>query len=139
MNTIFGGVFDAKGYKFTMFAVCFTFIAAGGLLLLAEVTKNIYLLSAAFLVIGLAYAGVVPTNSAYTSYFFGQQNYSLNFSIVNLNLIFASYLGPWCANGDYTTTFMIIIAFAIVGMGITFMIRRPAPEQTTADAPATEL
>ena len=76
----------------------------------------------------LAYAGVVPTNSAYTAYFFGQKNYSLNFSITNLNLIVASYLGPWCANGEYTTTFIIIIAFAIIGMAITFAIRRPAAE-----------
>ena len=127
-RVLFGGVFDAKGYRFTMFAVCVTFVAAGAMLLLAEMTHNIYVLSAAFLIIGLAYAGVVPTNSAYTAYFFGQKNYSLNFSITNLNLIVASYLGPWCANGEYTTTFIIIIAFAIIGMAITFAIRRPAAE-----------
>jgi OFA family oxalate/formate antiporter-like MFS transporter len=137
-RVLFGGVFDAKGYKFTMFAVCLTFIAAGGMLLLAETTKNIYILGAAFLVIGLAYAGVVPTNSAYTAFFFGQKNYSLNFSITNLNLIFASYLGPWCANGSYTMTFMIIIVFAIIGMAITFAIRRPALTKAEGNYLGTE-
>jgi OFA family oxalate/formate antiporter-like MFS transporter len=135
-RVIFGGVFDLKGYRFTMFAVCATFIAAGVLLILAEMTTNIYLLSIAFLVVGLAYAGVVPTNSAYIAYFFGQKNYSLNFSLINLNLIFASYLGPWCANGDYMTTFMIIIVFAIIGTGIVFAIRRPPLDEKDQGAVA---
>ena len=49
----------------------------------------------------------------------------MNFSIVNMNLIAASYLGPVCGGGSYGGTFLAIAAFAIVGAVITVLIRRP--------------
>lgn len=124
-RVIFGQIFDLKGYRFTMLASCSTFTIAAVALIASNATQSMTLLVAAFVIIGLAYGSVTPTNSAYTAYFFGRSNYALNFSITNLNLIVASYLGPMCTNGSYGATFKFILIFAILGFLITMFIQKP--------------
>ncbi len=124
-RVLFGRLFDMKGYRVTMIGVCLVTACAALLLMLSRSTGSYAAVVAAFVVMGLAYGGVTPTNSAFTAHFFGKQNYALNFSIVNLNLIFASYLGPMVGNGGYGMTFIMILAAAIVAFGIAMLIRAP--------------
>ena len=44
-----------------------------------------------FIVGGLAYSGVTPTNSAFCRAYFGPAHYPVNFPLINSNLIFASF------------------------------------------------
>ena len=92
-------------------------------MLLANSTMSIPVLAAGFIFLGLAYGGVTPTNSAYASYFFGTKNYAFNFSLVNLNLIIASYLGPACGSLSYAGTFLVIFAFGVMGIFISLAIK----------------
>ena len=65
-----------------------------------------------------------------TKRFYGKENYPVNFSIMNLNLLVASFAstaagGIFDATGSYTTIFVLLfglIAAALVGM---LAIRRP--------------
>ena len=129
---IFGQLFDRIGYRKTMLGVCAMFICASGALLLANSTMSIPVLAAGFILHGLAYGGVTPTNSAYASYFFGAKNYAFNFSLVNLNLIIASYLGPACGSLSYRGTFLAILAFGILGIAMTFGIREYTEKEAQA-------
>lgn len=124
-RVIFGQIFDMKGYRFTMVSVCGVTAAASLILMLSWKTGSSPVLIAAFIVMGLAYGGVTPTNSAFTAHFFGRQNYALNFSIVNLNLIIASYLGPMIGNGSYMRTFSMILLFSAAALLLTVLIREP--------------
>lgn len=124
-RVIFGQIFDMKGYRFTMVSVCGVTAAASLILMLSWQTGSSSVLIAAFIVMGLAYGGVTPTNSAFTAHFFGRQNYALNFSIVNLNLIIASYLGPMIGNGSYMRTFSMILLFSAAALLLTVLIREP--------------
>lgn len=125
-RVLFGMLFDAKGYRVTMICDCILYAASAGVLIAAYQTKSLPVLIAAFVCIGLSYGGVTPTNSAFTAYFFGRDHYALNFSITNLNLIAAAYLGPLCGGGNYMRTFLFILAFAAVGFVITLAIRKPS-------------
>lgn len=125
-RVIFGALFDAIGYRVTMLSVSALYVISALALIAAFQTQSVTILIAAFILIGLSYGGVTPTNSAFTAYFFGRENYALNFSITNLNLIIASYLGPLCGGGNYMRTFYFIIAFAIVGFLITIAVKRPS-------------
>ena len=101
------------------------FVIAGALLILSLSTGSYAVLVTAFAVTGTAYGFVPPTNSAFAAYFFGRKNYPVNFSLVNLNLLIASYLGPLCGGGSYMRTFAFIIAFAVIAFVLTCMIKRP--------------
>ncbi len=125
-RVVFGQLFDSKGYKTTMLSVSLIFLLAGIALVGAEYTGQLPILAIGFVLIGLSYGGVTPTNSAYTAYFFGQTHYALNFSITNLNLIAASYVGPMCASGAPITAFLIMIGFAVAGIGLSFVIKIPS-------------
>ena len=123
-RVIFGGMFDKIGYRLTMLIDCVVFVVASLVLMASFATKSMPVLVIAFILIGLAYGGVTPTNSAFIAYFFGRENYAVNFPIVNLNLIFASFLGPMVGNGGYMMTFGAIIDFAIVGAVVVFLLKK---------------
>ena len=113
-RVIFGGLFDKKGYRFTMILVSgnFAFIVIG------------------FVVGGLAYGGVTPTNSAIISDFFGRENYSMNFSLINTNLLIASFASTiagklYDASGSFMTTIFMMIIVTVLGFVVSFGVRRP--------------
>ena len=90
-RVFFGGLFDKKGYRFTMILDMIVFIIASGILILALKSGNFAFIVLGFIVGGFAYSGVTPTNSAIISDFFGRTNYPMNFSLINTNLIIASF------------------------------------------------
>ncbi len=120
-----GQLFDMKGDRVTMSMICLIMAVAAGGLVLAEVTKSSLCLIGAFILVGLGYGGVPPVNSAFTARFFGNRNYALNYSIMNLCLLPASVLGPLCTNGAYMVTFAAVLFFAVAGFIILLGIRRP--------------
>lgn len=122
---ISGQLFDTAGYRTTMLSISAVYIAASAALAAALRTGSVAVLTAAFLLVGLAYGGVPPTNSAFVADFFGRRHYALNFSIINLNLIAASYLGPLCGGRSYSGIFAAILAFALAGAVLTLLVRRP--------------
>ena len=124
-RVISGQLFDMTGYRTTMLSVSVLYLAAAGVLTLSLKTGSVPVLAAAFLLTGLGYGGVPPLNSAFTARFFGREHYAVNFSIMNMNLIAASYLGPVCGGGSYAGTFTAIAAFAVAGAVITLLIRKP--------------
>lgn len=125
-RVIFGQLFDMVGYRVTMLSVSGLYALAAAVLTASYKSQSVAVLVIAFVLTGLAYGGVTPTNSAFIAYFFGRRNYAMNFSIINLNLIAASYLGPLCGGGSYLRTFGAIGVFAAVGAVLTLLIRRPA-------------
>jgi len=128
-RVLFGQLFDAKGYRVTMLTDCGLYLLAAAVLILSDRTGSASVLIAAFLLIGLAYGGVTPTNSAFIARFFGRKHYALNFSLINLNLMIASYLGPMCGNGSYLQTFFAVAAFGGAGLVITLLIHRPETKE----------
>lgn len=133
-RVILGGMFDKAGYRLTMITVCGLFILATVVLIIANHSGNFGILLVSYVLVGLAYGGVTPTNSAFVAKFFGNANYPLNLSIVNLNLLIASYL-PQVATmlldrtGNYDGAFYYMIVLAVVALVVTFLIRAPKQEQ----------
>lgn len=125
-RVVFGQLFDSKGYKVTMVVITTACFLAGSAFIAADMSRSLPVLVAAFVLIGLMYGGVTPTNSAFTAYFFGRTHYALNFSITNLNLIIASYVGPLCASGEPFFAFVLFLALAVAAFILLCCIRRPS-------------
>ena len=131
-RVFFGGLFDKKGYRFTMILDMIVFIIASGILILALKSGNFAFIVLGFIVGGFAYSGVTPTNSAIISDFFGRTNYPMNFSLINTNLIIASFASTiagklYDASQSYMSTIFMMLGVTIVGFIVFIGIRRPKP------------
>lgn len=129
-RVIFGALFDKKGYQLTMILDMIVFVVAGVILILALNTGAFALIVVGFIVGGFAYGGVTPTNSAIISDFFGRTNYSMNFSLINTNLIIASFASTiagklYDASQSYMSTIFMMIGVTVVGFVVFLGIRRP--------------
>lgn len=129
-RVICGALFDRIGRRATMFLFDIIFFAAVGLLILALSTHSFTLIILAFCVSGFAYGGVTPTNSAFASGFYGTTHYPVNYPIINLNLLIASFGSTiagalYDASGSYMSTFMLMLGTVIAATIASVFIRRP--------------
>ena len=126
-RVILGSMYDKIGRSRLMQIVNGIFIVAGVILIIALKSSSFPVIILGFIVGGLAYGGVTPTNSAFVSDYYGMKNYPMNFSVINTNLIFASF-GSTIAGALYdstqsfTNTCMMIVILAIVGIFISLGI-----------------
>lgn len=129
-RVIFGAIFDKKGHKFTMILDMIIFIIAALIIMASLAAGSFAILTIGFVVGGLAYGGVTPTNSAIISDFFGRTNYPTNFSLINTNLIIASFASTiagklYDSSQSYFTTIIMMLVLTIVGFVLFFGVRRP--------------
>ena len=120
-RVLFGGMYDKYGRSLSMQLVNILFIITSGVLILALAAKIVVVVIIGFILGGLAYSGITPTNSAFCRAYFGPANYPVNFSLINSNLIFASFGSTvsgalFDASGSYNVTFFLIIGLAVVGI-----------------------
>ncbi len=129
-RVICGGLFDKIGRKATMLVVNCTFFVAVGLLILALTSTSFTLIIVAFIVSGLAYGGITPMNSAFIGSFYGAKHYPVNYPIVNMNLLLASFGGTiagalYDSSGSYLSTFFIMLGAVAVATISSIMIKKP--------------
>lgn len=129
-RVICGFLFDKIGRRNTMFIVDFTFLAAVCLLIGALMTKSFIIIVIAFVVSGLAYGGITPMNSAFIGAFYGRKNYPVNYPIINMNLLLASFGGTiagamYDASGSYLSTFFIMLGAVAIATISSVLIKRP--------------
>ncbi len=132
-RVFFGDLFDKKGYRFTMIFNMIIFAAAGIILIFSLARGQFFGIVIGFMIGGLSYGGVMPTNSAIISDFFGRTNYPMNYSLINTNLIIASIASTMAGKlYDSTQSYMgalIMLMVLILAGGIVFLgIRRPKAE-----------
>lgn len=121
----FGFVLDRVGLLKSIRSISFGFLAGSILLLLAMLSHSIAILLLSFCMVGFFYGAVTPTNSAFILRTFGSTHYSLNFSIVCTNLLFAAFLGPSVSgvlqnSGQYVTTTVYLIVLGLLSLPVLF-------------------
>lgn len=128
-RVIFGGLFDRVGQRITMLIVDGAFFISVLIVIAAIMLSSLPVLVAGFICCGLSYGGITPTNSAFANAFYGPKHYPVNYSIVNLNLIFASFGGTlsgmlFDASGSYLSTFVALLIAIAVGTVCTVLIKK---------------
>ncbi len=126
-RVILGSLYDKIGRSALMQIVNIVFIITGIILIIALKSGSFSVIILGFIVGGLGYGGVTPTNSAFVSDYYGMKHYPLNFSIINTNLIIASF-GSTIAGALYdksqsfTSTCLMIVILAAAGIAVSFGI-----------------
>ena len=130
-RVISGFALDTIGRKQVMFIVSGWFILSGAILMLALKTGSMPLLTLGFVFTGLSYGSIPPTNSMVIRTFFGTRDYAVNFSVVNLNIIFSSFSGPYLAGilqtstGSYFATALVMLLFGAAALLLAALVRKP--------------
>ncbi|MCD8223761.1 MAG: MFS transporter [Clostridiales bacterium] len=128
-RVFFGNLFDKKGRSVTMYAVSVGFGLSSVILVAALSTKVFPLIILGFVCCGFFYGGLNPTHSAFVNSAYGATHYPMNFSLVNLNLLIASFGGTiggmlFDASGSYMTTVFFMIGCAVISVVFTALIRK---------------
>ena len=105
-------------------------IVAAGITLLAVMLHSLPLCIAGLCLTGLSYGSCPTVTSAFTGSFYGQKYFSVNYSIVNFNLILASFIATFSnslliSSGSYTAPFVMLLILAVCALGLNFTIRKP--------------
>lgn len=125
----FGQIFDRFGYNVAVTLDCIFLLLSGIVLTLGSISNNVILIFVGLLLVGMAYGGAPSLSSSFTHATYGEKNFSVNYSIINFSLIPAAVIGPMISsflleksNGNYTSTFIMIIVLAIFALVMKLLL-----------------
>lgn len=123
-----GSLFDRWGIRKTQYFTSALAILAPLVALIAVLVDVQILAIVGLCLCGLSY-GFSPTlSAAFTMYFYGAKNFALNLSVINLNLIFASFVstiaGGMLQSSGYLGVFILLTAGSVVGLFINLSIKQ---------------
>lgn len=129
-RVIYGGMFDKLGRFKTMITIVVVFLISALLLIVAFKIKSFGILIVGFMLCGASYGGITSTNSAFINSFYGATHYPVNFPIVNLNLIIASFGSTiagalYDSSGSYLSTIFLMIGAIAFSFICAVSIKRP--------------
>lgn len=125
-----GIVYDRLGRRLTMLAANILTIVAAGSTLLAVYLHSLPLCIAGLCLTGMSYGSCPTMTSAFTSSFYGQKHFSVNYSITNFNLIGAAFIAAfsnslYISSGSYEAPFVMLLILSVCALGLNVSIRRP--------------
>ena len=125
-----GAIFDKLGRRKTMLLANIVSIVAAGVTLLSVFTSSVPLCVVGLCVTGFSYGSCPTISSAFTSAFYGSKNFSVNFSIMNFNLMGASLMATLSSmlltsSGGYVAPFVLLLALSVVALVLNLSIKRP--------------
>lgn len=125
-----GAVYDAMGRRTTMISANILTIFAAGITLLAVYLHSLPVCIAGLCLTGLSYGSCPTVTSAFTASFYGQKYFSVNYSLMNFNLIVAAFIASFSnslliSSGGYVAPFVMLLILAVAALGLNFTIKKP--------------
>ncbi len=125
-----GMLFDAYGRKAVMITANITAIIAAGVTLLSVVTNSLAVCIIGLCLTGFSYGSCPIQVTSFISEFYGQKYFASNFSVMNCNLIFASFIATACSSlsttfGTYAAPFALLLTLSFAALALNFSIRKP--------------
>lgn len=127
---VIGALFDRLGRKRTMILANILTILAAGMTLVAVLAHSLPLSVVGLCLTGFSYGAGPTISSAFISAFYGTKYFPVNFSIMNFNLMGASFMataasGMLAASGGYTAPFIFLLGLASLSLILDLLIRKP--------------
>lgn len=125
-----GALFDSLGRRVTMLASNIITIVAAGVTLGAVYLSSLPLCIAGLCLTGISYGSCPTVCSAFVAAFYGKKYFPTNFSVINFNLILASFIATASSNllsstGSYTAPFILLLSLSVAALALNLSIRKP--------------
>ncbi len=125
-----GALYDALGRRTTMISANILTIVAAGITLLAVQLHSLPICIVGLCLTGLSYGSCPTVTSAFTSSFYGQKYFSVNYSLTNFNLIVAAFIANFSNSllaryGSYTAPFTMLLILAVCALGLNISVKKP--------------
>lgn len=121
-----GAFFDMFGLRKTQYLTSGVVICATALTFVGYITEVTVIGVIGLMLCGFSYGFSPTVSAAFSTAFYGQKHFGINFPILNLILIPASFV-PTLLLGfglGYSTVFLVLTAFSLVGLAINISIRK---------------
>ncbi len=127
---ITGKTFDLLGRRKTMIAANVITIIAAGVTLIAVFAHSLPLCIIGLCLTGISYGSSPTVASAFSSAFYGMKHFATNFSIMNFNLMVASFVATACsklliATNAYTAPFILLLLLSSCALVLNLSIKKP--------------
>ena len=126
-----GWIMDRMGQFGGMLLVNAVMIFGAALLVFGAVGKITFLVVTGMVCIGMTHGGGVTISARVIHDLYGEKFYAVNFSLSNFCMIPAAFVGPWIsgtlqdrADGDFFTTFVMVVILAALALADIFLLRR---------------
>lgn len=125
-----GKTFDLIGRRKTMIAANVLTVFAAGITLIAIYTNSLPLCIVGLCLTGISYGSSPTISSTFSSAFYGMKHFATNFSIMNFNLMIASFVATACSKllelqGTYTAPFILLLVLSCTALALNFSIKKP--------------
>ena len=125
-----GALYDALGRRTTMISANVLTIVAAGITLLAVQLHSLPICIIGLCLTGISYGSCPTVTSAFTSSFYGQKYFSVNYSLTNFNLIVAAFIAKFAntllaQHGGYTAPFAMLLILAVAALGLNVSVKKP--------------
>ena len=127
---IAGALFDAVGRRTTMLVSGVLTIVAATVALISVQLGVLELCIVGLCLVGLSYGFCPTVSSTSVAAFYGPKYFPTNFSVMNFNLIGASFIATACSSlyattGGYTVPFMVLLGLSCGAMMLILLIKKP--------------
>ena len=127
---IAGALFDAAGRRTTMLVSGALTIVAAAVALVSVLLGSLELCIAGLCLVGLSYGFCPTVSSTSVAAFYGPKYFPTNFSVMNFNLIGASFVATACsslyaATNGYMVPFMVLLGLSFGAMTLILLIKKP--------------
>ncbi len=127
---IIGAIFDYMGRRFTMILAAAVTIAATAVNLAAVLLSSLPLCIIGLCITGLSYGTSPTVSSAFSMSFYGKKYFATNLSIMNFNLMLASFVATGVsllqtATGGYVVPFVMLLCLAVMALILNISIKKP--------------
>ena len=129
-RVIAGALFDAAGRKKTMLVSGVLTIVASSVALAAVLMSSLPVCIIGLCLVGLSYGFCPTVSSTSVAAFYGPKYFPTNFSVMNFNLIGASFIATACSSlyastNGYVVPFVVLVALSCGEMGLILLIKKP--------------
>ena len=121
---IAGAMFDKLGMRKTQHFNSAILVSAPLVMLVALMTQSPVIGFAGLCLSGFAFSFSPTVTAAFALAFYGKKNFAMNFPILTLTLIPASFAATVTSSMSFTTTYIFLLALALLGAVINFYIKK---------------